>query len=321
MGFFDMLMPNFQSYNPKVNAYQKVTQGTTFSPVKLPTEPKGGIDKEETKEIRLLREDNQINSNTVAKYKTSTLLHEVRNMLSEGGEKVSEADILLQVLENRKLTTERKEQFKRIVHEFQRETKLCRMSGAYSGEFVGLRLKSDKPVNVYGTAILKVWKRWKRTKTNLSFPDYFTKYASNAEFAKAQRNKVRYLNAEEQKECEAVFVKSGNIRRGNTKRKFRPGNYMFVLENNTTGENTSKERLLLAKKHRGHFHHSSLSQGRACLSAGMMRLNAKGKIIHIQMDSGHYKPGSHQANALIHFLAQPKKVGSRIYNVPLNQHF
>ena len=251
----------------------------------------------------------------VSQFKSATLLGEARSMLDEGGKRVTEADIILQVLATRKLTSEQRRQYHQVVDDFKRDTKLCRMSSAYSGEFVGVKLRSKTPAHVYGSVILKVWKRWKRTKTNLNFPEYFEKYATNGEFAKAQRNQVKYLNAEEQRDHEAVFISGGKVRRSNSTRKFKQGMYMFVLENSQ-----GKERLLLAQKQRGRTHHSSLSQGKACLSAGMLQLAKSGHIVDVQMDSGHYKPNHQQAQALVKFLSQPKKMGSRAFNVPLIEH-
>jgi hypothetical protein len=255
---------------------------------------------------------------SLKRYRNSVLLQEVRNMLDAGGKRVTEADILLQVLATRKLSSHRRREYEDAARLFRKQTKLCRMSSVYSGEFVGVKFSPDQqvPTHVYGAAILKVWKRWKRTKKDLAFPEYFERYATNKEFAKAQRNQIRYLNAEEQKECEVTFSKKGELRKKTTKKRFRPGHYMFVLLNDTGKDG----RLLLAKKRRGKTHHSSLSQGRACFSAGMMRISPSAHLVVVHMDSGHYKPGHQHSVALMRFLEHPSRLGRRARKVAIQEH-
>jgi len=57
--------------------------------------------------------------------------------------------------------------------------------------------------------------------------------------------------------------------------------------------------LYAGTKVKGIFHHSSFLQGKATLAAGKLQCNSDGKIIAIDNQSGHYRPG---AASLLRFL-------------------
>jgi len=250
------------------------------------------------------------------------LLREAQELIQtttklEKNDKISEADILLQVLATRKLTPKKKQEYHEIAKLFRKQTGLLTMDSSYNGEFVGLKLFPNQkhPSHVYGAAIHRVWKRWKRSSHHLSFSEYFQKYATNSEFADAEQNQIRYLTESEQAKKVVTFV-NGKIRKPN-KKPFVRGKYMFLLDTDLKKE---EKRLMIARKDRGRFHHSSLNGGRACLSAGMIHFHKKGEIRKITLDSGHFKPSSRHGQVLKEFLAEQDKLGKVALGLRIRTH-
>ena len=266
-----------------------VPNAKSISKPPVVTAPDNNNEQHKKKDLRAIR-----------KLRDTELLRQARILLGAGK---AEADLMLQVLSTRKLNTQKRQEYKEIVRHFQSETGLCRMVDANSAELVGLKLfpGQDTPTHVYGAAIHRLFKRWKRSTSSLSFPQYFSKRASDRDYAKAEQNQVRYLSPEEQVQHEVVFSAGGVLRKYNNQRWGR-GTYMFVLDHSGT-------RLLLARKNSG-MHHSSLISEGCCACAGMMKLKKDGTIKSSNLQSGHFRPGPEKVHVLRNFLKHPQRLGA-----------
>lgn len=122
-----------------------------------------------------------------------------------------------------------------------------------------------------------------------------------------KRNNVRYFNDQEREETKISFTDEGEMRQigldSETKYNFKlnEGEYAFIL---------SKDRLYLAPKimtHKGAIKHSSFLKGGPIKSAGLMKIDAEGKVISIKNHSGHYYPEKKEILECLIFLKKNLK--------------
>ena len=159
----------------------------------------------------------------------------------------------------------------------------------------------------YNKTIKKLLYKWKRSGTDKSFNDYIRSYGSKKEKREIKNHAVRYLHPNEREKYKVTFI-NGRVKIGG--RTPQDGLYMFCLGG-------KKPMLLAGFKKKGKFQHSSFFAGASVLCAGKLIIE-NGKITHLDLRSGHYKPTKAHGDNLKAFLKLPENMGSQANSLKIS---
>ncbi len=148
----------------------------------------------------------------------------------------------------------------------------------------------DKPVR----DILGKWQNGKKD----SLDEYACTDLSKIDKKYLQKASIQYLLPEEQERYLATFL-NGEIRIAN--QAVNDGSYIFALDQDG-------EKLLVGKKRKGKFQHTSFFAGRPVQCAGVLQI-VNGKIVLVELKSGHYHPQKRHGEYLRQFLSHPERLG------------
>jgi filamentous hemagglutinin family protein len=123
--------------------------------------------------------------------------------------------------------------------------------------------------------------------------------------------KIEYLDTEEKRVAREVEVKDGLIVHKQTGKPFDTGDKesgaIFVMDGQGRIFATTEQKI-------GEFHHSSLANGEPTAMSGHMLVKG-GKLVHIDNNSGHYKPDLDQLNQMRGYLSEQGVDLSNVKNV------
>ncbi|MCE5294077.1 MAG: hypothetical protein LLF94_05630 [Chlamydiales bacterium] len=175
-------------------------------------------------------------------------------------------------------------------------SRMCFACTAYGAETAGLVTKNKK-IHPHPEKTKKIEKKWSESETKSSLESFISDSSS---LKSLKDQSVTYLRSKERKNYNVTFSDRGILVGG-----IEPedGSYIFAL-----GKDKKKKMLLVGKKVRGAFHHTSFFAGAPVFCPGNMTIQ-KRQIVKIKLSSGHYKPQAKQEKVLREFLSLPNNLG------------
>jgi len=187
------------------------------------------------------------------------------------------------------------------------KSKLCLADHGYSAEVSGIKetllkaggrkTKLIHPYPYSGTA-RKIVGQWNKSNSNKSLSEYIEEYLTENEKLSLLKSDIKYLTPEERDPFIATFLHH-KLKIGGKEPK--NGEYMYVLS-------ADAQTLLIGKKRKGRFQHTSFFAGAPVACAGTLNIKNK-KIVRITLESGHYKPTKVNGETLRSFLSDNSRLG------------